>query len=97
MLTLAIFLYTSLNCAIHAKRDGIRWGDTAISLHTHGWGGILDYSKLKVPSSDQIFIGVSGRGVGWGCILDYSKIKVPSSGQIFKWGGGGKRPHSSNT
>ena len=41
-----------------------------------GGGRILDYSKLKVPSSGQIFIGGGG-------ILDYSKLRVPSSGQIF--------------
>ena len=45
---------------------------------------------IKVPSSDQIFIGGGG-------ILDYSKLKVPSPDKIFNYvcvcvcvcGGGG--------
>ena len=39
-------------------------GDTAVSLHTLRLGGVLDYSKLKVPSSDQIFIFGKG-GDSW--------------------------------
>ena len=50
-----------------------------------GGRGFLDYSKLKVPSSGQLFI--FGR---LGVILDYSKLKVPNSGQLFIWGGGGR-------
>ena len=48
-------------------------GDTTVSLHVLGGGGglvgwfILDYSKLKVPRPDQIFMGGGG-------ILDYSRI-----------------------
>ena len=55
-------------------------------VSTH-WGrmGILGYSKLKVPSADQIFIG----GRGGRVILGYSKLKVPSRGQIFIFGIGG--------
>ena len=43
--------------------------------------GIIDDSKLKVPSPGQISIG--------GGILDYSKLKVPSPGQISILEGGG--------
>ena len=46
-------------------------GDTAVSLHILGCkkgGGILGYSKLTVPSPDQIFIlgGGGERGGGRG-------------------------------
>ena len=51
------------------------------SLHTRGGGSILDYSKLKVPSSDQIFIGGGGGG-----ILDYSSL--PSSAKFIFRGRG---------
>ena len=39
-------------------------GDTTVSLHILGVGGgcIVDYSKINVPSSDQIFIGGGGGG-----------------------------------
>ena len=61
------------------------WGIQRL-VSTH-WGrmGILGYSKLKVPSADQIFIG----GRGGRVILGYSKLKVPSRGQIFIFGIGG--------
>ena len=44
-------------------------------------GGILDYSKLKVPSSNQIFIWAGGGGGGWvvggyGSILGQPRIGI---------------------
>ena len=51
-----------------------------------GGRGILGQSKLKVPSSDQIFIG---RGREAGVVLGYSKLKMPISDQIFIFGGRG--------
>ena len=57
---------------------GMQW---LVSTH-FGVGGILGYTKLKVPSPDQIFMW------GRGDILGYSKLKVPSPDQVFMWGRG---------
>ena len=43
-------------------------------------GSILDYSKVKGPSSDQFSLAGEGGG---GEITDYSKVKGPSSAQFF--------------
>ena len=61
--------------------ETVSLGDTAVSLHTliptmlRGRGVILGYSKLKVPSPDQIFIFGQGGGAdisnsGSPCIAD---------------------------